>query len=127
MKSIATAVVVLSLAVSASAQDDAPRAAPTKKDGPWFGVALPPKAGAAPAVKVGTRPPRPTTPDATAPEFAGASLKTDVETIVGFARAAGQRKEIGNGQMWGRISAFHRAARPSSGPSINSARRPSRK
>jgi len=106
MRSVATAVVVLSLAVSASAQDDAPRAAPAKKDGPWFGVALPPKAGAAPAVKVGPRPPRPTTADATAPEFAGALLKTDVETIVGFARAAGQRKEIGNGQMWGRISGF---------------------
>jgi len=106
MRSLATAVVVLSLAVSASAQDDAPRAAPAKKDGPWFGVALPPKAGAAPAVKVGPRPPRPTTADATAPEFAGALLKTDVETIVGFAKAAGQRKEIGNGQMWGRISGF---------------------
>ena len=106
MRSLATAVVVLSLAVSASAQDDAPRAAPAKKDGPWFGVALPPKAGAAPAVKVGPRPPRPTTADATGPEFAGALLKTDVETIVGLAKAAGQRKEIGNGQMWGRISGF---------------------
>ena len=131
MKSLATAVVVLSLAVSASApasargtarelrrglaeaafgreggQDEAPRAAPTTKDGPWFGVTLPPKTGAAPAVKVGPRPPRPTIADAAAPEFGGDVIKADVETIVNFARTAAERKEIGSGQMWGRISGF---------------------
>jgi hypothetical protein len=71
---------------------------------------LPPKAGAAPAVKVGARPPRPVNPDTAALEFAGAAMKADVETIVGFARAAGQRKEIGSGQMWGRISGFPSSA-----------------
>jgi hypothetical protein len=35
-----------------------------------------------------------------------ANLKADVETIVGFARAARQAKEVGSGQMWGRIAGF---------------------
>ena len=105
-RAIAAGILVVIFAASAWAQDEATRAAPARKDGPWFGVTLPPKAGAAPAIKVGARPPRPTSADTAAPEFAGASLKTDVETIVGFARAAGTRKEIGNGQMWGRISGF---------------------
>ncbi len=131
MKSLATAVVVLSMAVSAWApasargaarelgrglaeaafgreggQDEAPRAAAMRKDGPWFGIALPPKASAAPAVKVGARPPRPIIADPAAPEFGGDAIKADVATIVGFARAAAERKEIGSGQMWGRISGF---------------------
>ncbi len=72
----------------------------------WFGVMLPPPASSAPAVKVGTRPPRPTVADSTMPEFTGAAIKSDVDTIVGFARAAGKSNEIGTGQMWGRISGF---------------------
>ena len=90
----------------AAGQDEARRPAP-RTDGPWFGVALPPRAGAAAAVRVGPRPPRPVAgADANFPEFIGAAMKADVETIVGFARAAGPLKEIGNGQMWGRISGF---------------------
>ena len=105
MRTLIAATLFLALAAPAIAQDEARRPA-ARKDGPWFGVMLPPKAGATPAVKVGTRPPRPTTPDTAAPEFAGAALKADVETIVGFARAAATSKEIGSGQMWGRISGF---------------------
>ena len=71
---------------------------------------LPPRASASPAVKVGARPPRPTTADAAQPEFSGAAIKADVDTIVGFARAAAQRKEVGSGQMWGRISGFPSSA-----------------
>jgi len=33
-------------------------------------------------------------------------MKADVEAIVGIARAAGRAKEIGSGQMWGRVSGF---------------------
>jgi hypothetical protein len=103
MKSpIAAVALVGMLASSALAQDETRRPGPPRKDGPWFGVTLPPKAAAAPAVKVGVRPPRPTAPDPTSPEFNGAAIKADVDTIVGFAR----NKEVGSGQMWGRIAGF---------------------
>jgi hypothetical protein len=74
----------------------------------WFGLTLPPVTPA-PAVKVGARPPVPTIRDKAAAvpaELLGATIKADVETIVGFARAARDAKEIGGGQMWGRIAGF---------------------
>ena len=111
MRNLIAVAFIAVLASPALAQDEAARRPVARKDGPWFGVTLPPKAGTAAAVKVGTRPPRPTTPDAAAPEFAGASIKADVDTIVGFARTAGKNKEIGNGQMWGRISGFPSSAK----------------
>ena len=73
-----------------------------REGGPWFGVTLPPRASSAPAVKVGSRPPRPIAAEASTREFNGAAMKADVETIVGFAR----NKDVGNGQMWGRIAGF---------------------
>jgi len=100
------AIMLLSLAIPASAQDEPARRPAARKDGPWFGVTLPPRAGADVAVKVGSRPPRPIAADAASPEFNGAAIKSDVETIVGFAKSARAAKEIGNGQMWGRISGF---------------------
>jgi Peptidase family M28 len=106
MRNLTVAVVLLVLASPAAAQDEARRPAPAGKNGPWFGVALPPKASASPAVNVGARPPRPAATEAATPEFAGAALKADVETIVGFAREAAKNKEVGSGQMWGRISGF---------------------
>ena len=71
----------------------------------WFGLPLPQSPGTAPAVKVGARPPRPAEP-AGAGELNGAAIKRDVETIVGFARESRTSKEIGSGQMWGRIAGF---------------------
>jgi len=105
MKYLAAALLLAS-AIPVFAQDEPARRPAARKDGPWFGVTLPPKAGADVAVKVGSRPPRPIAADAAAPEFNGASIKADVETIVGFARTAQTTKEIGSGQMWGRISGF---------------------
>jgi hypothetical protein len=99
-------IALLSLALAATASAQAPRNTAPGKTGPWFGVMLPPTAGAAPAVKVGARPPRPATTGTADPEFNGAAIKSDVETIVGFARAAAIAKEIGSGQMWGRIAGF---------------------
>ena len=67
-------------------------------------------------MKVGARPPRPTAADAAAPELRGAAIKADVETIVGFARAAGaaqgnrQRPDVGP-----HLPASRRATRRSSG------------
>ena len=106
MKSLTTAFLLLSLAVAASAQDEAARRPAPRKDGPWFGVTLPPRASSEAAVKVGARPPRPIAAEAASPEFNGAAIKSDVQTIVGFATAARNSKEIGSGQMWGRISGF---------------------
>jgi hypothetical protein len=57
------------------------------------------------AVKVGTRPPRPAEPPAVG-ELNGAAIKRDVETIVGFARESQRSREIGSGQMWGRVAGF---------------------
>ena len=106
MRNLAVALLVTVLAHPAFGQDEPARRAAAKKDGPWFGVSLPPAAGAEVAVKVGARPPRPIAADTASPEFGGASIKSDVATIVGFATAAQAGKEIGNGQMWGRISGF---------------------
>jgi hypothetical protein len=106
MRHLIAAAVVLCLTSPVLAQDEATRPA-ARRDGPWFGVALPPRVNAAAAVKVGPRPARPVTGiDVSAPEFAGAAIKHDVETIVGFARNAARAKEIGSGQMWGRIAGF---------------------
>ena len=83
-------------------------AGPVAAAKPWFGVELPPHAGAAPAVRVGTREPRPVTlpPGDSSPDFNGATLKADVATIVGFSNQSRVQHEVGNGQMWGRISGF---------------------
>ena len=106
MRSALIVIALFAITSNATAQDEPRRGPATKKDGPWFGVMLPPKTDAA-AVKVGLRPARPASGfDNSSPEFAGTAIKNDVATIVGFARAAGQAKEIGNGQMWGRISGF---------------------
>ena len=71
----------------------------------WFGLTLPPVTPA-PAVKVGGRPPRPAEAKTQADEFSGDSIQRDVATIVGFAHSARTAKEIGSGQMWGRIAGF---------------------
>ena len=99
-------VTCLAVAVPVAAQPDKPAAL---KFAAWFGVMLPPRAEAAPAVRVGPRTPRPVapTPESQAsPELNGAAIKADVDTIVGFARAARAGKEVGSGQMWGRIAGF---------------------
>jgi len=44
--------------------------------------------------------------DNSSAEFAGSTIKGDVEMIAGFAREARRSKEIGSGQMWGRVSGF---------------------
>lgn len=103
--SLALLVGTLAVVLPAQAQERPAAQAAT----PWFGLTLPPGPGTGPAVRVGTRPPRPVALPAgspAAPDLAGDTLKADVATIVGFATAARQAHEIGNGQMWGRISGF---------------------
>src|SRR5687767_3392317 len=84
------------------------------KPGPWFGVPLPPPLGKEPAVLVGDRSPRPVTlpaGEAAAAELVGAAIKADVETIVGFSKESRNGREIGSGQMWGRIAGLPSGAR----------------
>jgi hypothetical protein len=73
---------------------------------PWFGLALPKGPETSPAVKVGPRAARPALVAPVAPEFSGEAIKKDVQTIVSFAAAARTSREIGSGQMWGRIAGF---------------------
>ncbi len=79
-------------------------------EGAWFGVPLPPvfEPHVAPAI-VGDRGPSPATvpPDeGEYPELTGASIRTDLAAIVEFSKASRTRREIGAGQLWGRITGF---------------------
>ena len=74
---------------------------------PWFGLPLPPPLGKDPAVIVGDRKPRPVVLPAgepAAPELVATTIRADLESIVGFSKESRTTKEIGSGQMWGRIS-----------------------
>src|SRR5262245_2262730 len=76
---------------------------------PWFGIQLPPRLGEVPAVVVGARAPRPAIVPAgeeSHRELEGRAIRADLETIVNFARDGQTRREIGGGQLWGRISGF---------------------
>ncbi|HEX6162717.1 MAG TPA: M28 family peptidase [Vicinamibacterales bacterium] len=106
MRTLVAAAMLLMAPSIASGQDEIARRPAAKREGPWFGVMLPPRAGAAPAVTVGARPARPAAMNGDPAEFRADTIKADVETIVNFAREAGAKKEIGSGQMWGRIAGF---------------------
>lgn len=106
MRHLTAALLLLAWAIPVSGQDEPARRPVAPKAGPWFGVALPPQASGDAAVKVGARPPRPIDAQGATPEFNGAAIKADVETIVGFSKTSQSSKEIGSGQMWGRISGF---------------------
>jgi hypothetical protein len=102
--SIAALTLVFALGSSGAAAQETRGAA---KPGPWFGVPLPPPLGKEPAVVVGERAPRPVIlppGEPSAPELAGAVIKADLDAIVGFAKESRTGREIGTGQMWGRVS-----------------------
>jgi hypothetical protein len=78
---------------------------------PWFGVTLPLAFESDPAVIVGDRMPRSMTLSDAAPlrrdpELQGTTIRKDLETIVGFSKASRSEREIGSGQLWGRIAGF---------------------
>lgn len=84
-------------------------------EGPWFGLPLPPpfEPHDAPAI-IGERGPAP----AVVPpgeedhrNLEGDRIRTDLETIVDFSRQSRQRREIGDGQLWGRITGFPSSTR----------------
>ena len=79
----------------------------------WFGVHLPPRVGDVPAVVVGARAPRPVSlpeGESSASELTGAAIRRDLETIVGFSKESRRSKEVGSGQLWGRISGLRSSA-----------------
>ena len=101
------AAILLMLAGSVEAQDAGPASRiPRRTDGPWFGLPLPPGPDAGPAVLVGTRAPRPVTlaRDAASRELSAEALGVDLATIVGFSKASRASREIGDGQLWGRVA-----------------------
>jgi hypothetical protein len=101
-----TRLLVLMFAFYTPALAEQTRAA-AAKPGPWFGVPLPPPLGQDPAVIVGDRAPRPVvlpSGEAPAPELTGATIKADVDAIVGIAKASRNTREIGSGQIWGRVT-----------------------
>jgi hypothetical protein len=68
-----------------------------------------------PPVIIGDRGPVPVSipaDDPATPALQGASLRRDLETIVGFSRESRSSKEIGDGQLWGRITGFPSGSRP---------------
>ena len=104
---VAVVVSIGAAALPARAQDEGPAAGTSRRtEGPWFGVALPPAPDAAPAVVVGTRTPRPVAlaADPRSPELSSAALVRDLETIVGFSKRSRADREIGSGQIWGRVA-----------------------
>ncbi|MGD9905391.1 MAG: M28 family peptidase [Dehalococcoidia bacterium] len=98
----------------AGAQEEGGAARTARRgDGPWFGIALPPGPDAGPAVVVGPRAPRPvTTPaDPASPELTSDPLVADLATIVGFSKQSRREREVGRGQLWGRIAGLPSADR----------------
>ena len=77
---------------------------------PWFGVPRPPEfePHVAPAV-IGQRGPAPAVVPPGEGEYlalTGAAIRADLERIVRFSRESRERREIGSGQLWGRITGF---------------------
>lgn len=101
----------LALAATAACTSIGVVAAQTGQGAAWFGLPLPPGLGDPhkPVVNVaGVTPAAPIVPagEGPDPELAGAAIRKDLETIIGFSkesRAAGNR-------VWGRITGFPSAA-----------------
>src|SRR5262245_24572687 len=81
-----------------AAQDEPPVARGRRStSGPWFGLTPPAGPGAEPAVIVGQRAPHPVTlppGEPASPELTGASIRADLERIVGFSQESRATKEI---------------------------------
>jgi Peptidase family M28 len=101
---------------AALAQDEGPprRIAPSSGTTAWFGLPLPPKPGSVPAVVTGARGPRPVAlppGESSFPELNGAAIRADLDELVAIAKESQATREIGTGQLWGRISGFPSGAK----------------
>ena len=94
---------------SVQAQDNASLATAQ----PWLGVPLPPTFASEAAVRVGRRAPRAAivpTEERRHVELRGDEIRKDLERIVAFSHESRATREIGTGQLWGRVSGFASSA-----------------
>src|SRR5262245_45436854 len=107
--------IALGLMAPLAAQDEPPAGRPRRStNGPWFGLPAPTGPGTEPAVIVGRRPPHPVAlppGEPASPELSGAAIRADLERIVGFSNESRTTKEVGSGQLWGRISGLPSSAK----------------
>jgi hypothetical protein len=97
-----------------AAQDEPPARPRRSTNGPWFGLTPPTGPGTEPAVIVGQRAPHPVTlppGEPASPELTGAAIRADLERIVAFSNESRATKEVGSGQLWGRISGLPSSAK----------------
>jgi hypothetical protein len=98
-----------SLVVATVACSDMPAGEAPPAGEPWLGVMLPP--GLAPhALQViddrAAAPAVVPQGEGQYRELAGSAIQVDLETIVGFSRESEATAEVGEGQIWGRITGF---------------------
>lgn len=99
----------LALLLCASASAQSTREATPDRTTPWLGVHLPGSFGSEPAVRVGERKPRAAVVpqnEVNFDEFSGDRIRKDLEHIVAFSDESRATREIGSGQLWGRVAGF---------------------
>ena len=78
-------------------------------DEPWFGVMLPPGFEPHALHVISNRPAAPAmVPEGESQyrELAGDAIQAHLEAIVGFSRESEETAEVGEGQIWGRVTGF---------------------
>ncbi|HVF16893.1 MAG TPA: M28 family peptidase [Steroidobacteraceae bacterium] len=111
MRIVSSVLMLLCVADIAAAQERKPVVPDLSK--PWFGVALPPAFSTEPAVIVGEREARPFVAPANEKadsDLLGSRIRKDLERIVEFSKESRAKREIGSGQLWGRVSGFASSA-----------------
>ncbi len=109
-KAMLCALVVGAVACADAPAGDAPSTVEVPStDEPWFGVMLPPGFAPHALQVINARAAAPAVvPEGESQyrELAGSAIQADLETIVGFSRESEETREVGAGQMWGRITGF---------------------
>ena len=110
------ALMVVTVACSDMPAEEAPSAdelsstdQASSADEPWFGVMLPPGFEPHALHVISERPAAPAMVpqgESRYRELAGAAIQADLKTIVGFSRESEETAEVGEGQLWGRITGF---------------------
>ena len=108
-RAVRTGATLCALVVATVACADMPAEEAPLADGPWLGVMLPPGLAPHGLPVISDRPAAP----AVVPqgesgyrELAGSAIQADLETIVAFSRESRETAEVGEGQIWGRITGF---------------------
>ena len=104
---VAATIVVIGAAWAVTGAQSGPT--PAASESAWFGLPLPPKPGSVRPVVSGARGPRPVTlppGEPQAPELSGEAIYADLEQLVATAKTSQTTREIGTGQLWGRVAGF---------------------